>query len=263
MTTNYAQGTSADILQTFRWMENNIAKHWIDDLTQFPERNKMVFNDTLTSRISATGAIAVLIVDEADAAVPLARALLEGGINCMELTLRTDAALDALSAIKANVPEMIAGVGTILTPEQIDRSVDAGADFGVSPGLNRRVVDRAIQRGFSFAPGVATPSEIEAALELGCRIIKFFPAEPSGGLKYLESMAAPYEHLQVQYVPLGGIRASNCETYLRSPLIAAIGGSFIATRNQIQNRQWDAIRESARTSHDIVQKVRESPVATS
>lgn len=216
----------------------------------------ITFDKSLQQRISFTGAIAVLIVDDAAAAVPLAEALVEGGIDCMELTLRTPAAFEALQAIKNKVPRMVAGVGTVLTASQVDRAVEVGADFAVAPGLNCSVVKRATQRGLSFAPGVVTPSEIESAIELGCRLIKFFPAEPAGGLSYLKSMAAPYEHLGIQYIPLGGVSRENSTDYLQSPLISAIGGSFIASRQQIRDQDWEGISKSAAETRDLVQSAR-------
>jgi 2-dehydro-3-deoxyphosphogluconate aldolase/(4S)-4-hydroxy-2-oxoglutarate aldolase len=151
---------------------------------------------------------------------------------------------------------MMPGIGTILTPEQVDQVAEAGAAFGVAPGLNRRVVLRAQEVGLPFAPGVATPSDLEAALELGCREVKFFPAEPSGGLAYLKSMAAPYTHLGVRFVPLGGLKADNLGDYLRSPLVLAVGGSWLAPRDLIQQHDWDAITRRAAEATRIVREVR-------
>jgi len=217
---------------------------------------KTPFPAELQAKVEASGVIAVLVIDEARHAVPVARALLEGGISAMELTLRTDAAIDAIKAIRAEVPEMLAGVGTVLRPDQVRQVVDAGAAFAVAPGFNRRVVEAAIEAGMPFAPGIATPTDIEAALELDCRLLKFFPAEPSGGLKYLASMAAPYAHLKIRYVPLGGLDAGNMRTYLESPLIGALGGSWIAPRDLIKAEQWDQIRERAAEATKIVREVR-------
>jgi len=216
----------------------------------------MTFDESLQARITNSGAAAVLTIDDAANGVPLARALLDGGVDCMELTLRTPSALEALHEIKSKVPEMIAGVGTILTVDQVKQTIAAGAEFGVSPGLNRNIVDAAIRWGLPFAPGAATPSEIEAAIELGCRLIKFFPAEPSGGLPYLESVAAPYDHLGIRYIPLGGVHPGNAESYLSHRLIAAIGGSFIATRKLIQDQDWKGIAENAKLARRLVDSAR-------
>jgi 2-dehydro-3-deoxyphosphogluconate aldolase/(4S)-4-hydroxy-2-oxoglutarate aldolase len=142
----------------------------------------------MLDRVQRCGVIAVLIVDQAQDAIPLAQALLAGGIDAMELTLRTPAALDALRRIKAEVPKMLVGAGTVLTPEQVSEVAAAGADFAVSPGMNPRVVLAARELGLPFAPGIATPSDIEQAIECGCKLLKFFPAEPLGGLSYLKAI---------------------------------------------------------------------------
>ncbi|MDA3926768.1 MAG: bifunctional 4-hydroxy-2-oxoglutarate aldolase/2-dehydro-3-deoxy-phosphogluconate aldolase [Kiritimatiellae bacterium] len=200
---------------------------------------------------------AVLEIDNANDAVRLAETLLEGGISAMELTLRTPAALDALQAILEEVPEMIAGVGTILTPEQVREVKKIGARFGVAPGLNRNVMKEAIKQELPFAPGVATPSDIESALELGYHTMKFFPAEPQGGLTYLNSMAAPYKFLGLQFIPLGGVNEENLRTYLESPLICAVGGSWIAKRDLIQNKNWAEIKQRALIASTIAKEVKE------
>lgn len=211
-----------------------------------------LFDAQLADRISAAGVVAVLVVDDAKDAVPLARALLDGGVRVMELTLRTPAALDALRAIRHDVPDMIAGIGTILTVEQMYAAREAGAAFGVSPGCNPHVLAAAREEGFPFAPGIATPTDIEHSLEYGCRLLKFFPAEQLGGLPYLRAMAAPYAHLGLRYVPLGGLTEANAATYLKDPLISAIGGSWIAPRDVIKANDWATITANARASCALV-----------
>jgi 2-dehydro-3-deoxyphosphogluconate aldolase/(4S)-4-hydroxy-2-oxoglutarate aldolase len=196
-----------------------------------------------------------LTIDEVESAVPVARALVDGGINAMELTLRTPAAVDALRRIKVEVPEMMAGIGTILTTEQVKQVAEAGAAFGVAPGLNPHVVKKAQSIGLPFAPGIVTPSDIELAVELECRLLKFFPAEASGGLSYLKSMAAPYAHLNLRYIPLGGINADNMKSYLENPLVSALGGSWIAPRNLIQEQNWSAITQNAQQASQIVKEI--------
>lgn len=215
-----------------------------------------MFNETLRSHLQRSGVVAVLVIDDPADAVPAARALLEGGVDCMELTLRTPAAMEALHRIRKEVPEMIAGVGTILTPEQVGEVAAAGASFGVAPGMNPRVVMEAKQAGLPFAPGICTPSDIEAALECGCRVLKFFPAEPLGGMGYLKSIAAPYAHLGLSFIPLGGVDAENAESYLREPNILALGGSWIAPRDLIRKRDWPAITQRAQQVAEIVKKTR-------
>lgn len=216
--------------------------------SQFPEE--------LYSQINRSGIIAVLVVDQVAHGPPLAKALLAGGVEVMELTLRTPAAVDALKAIRQEIPGMIAGVGTVLTPGQIDQVHQAGAAFGVAPGFNRRVVERAQAVGLPFAPGVATPSELEAAVELGCRELKFFPAEPSGGMKYLKSMKAPYAYLGLRFIPLGGLNEENMGSYLTDPDVPAIGGSWIAPRPLIQQEDWAAITERAARARQVIDEVR-------
>lgn len=214
--------------------------------------NSPLFDSLLADKVAAAGVVAVLIIDDANDAVPLARALWAGGIEVMELTLRTPAALDALRAIRREVPEMTAGIGTILTIDQLQAARQAGAAFGVSPGCNPRLLAAAREAGFSFGPGVATPSDIESALEHGCRLLKFFPAEQLGGLPYLRAMAAPYAHLGLRYIPLGGLTAANAAAYLQDPLIAAIGGSWIAPREAIKACDWPAIESNARAARQLV-----------
>lgn len=211
---------------------------------------------SIWDRIERCGVIAVLVIDDAARARPLAEALLAGGVDAMELTLRTDAALDALKIIRREVPDMLAGIGTILTPEQVEQVVEADGAFGVAPGYNPRVVRQAQSRGLPFAPGVATPSDIEAAVELGCRQLKFFPAEPAGGMAYLKSMMAPYAHLGLKYVPLGGLNAKNMVDYLSHPAVPAVGGSWIAKRDLIQNADWAAITERAAEARRTIDDLR-------
>ena len=214
-----------------------------------------MFARELRAAVEQHKIIAVLVVDDAEVAVPLAEALLAGGVRIMELTLRTEAALDALGRIVTGVPEMTAGVGTILTPEQVRRAHGAGAAFGVAPGVNPRVLEAAREAGWSFAPGVVTPSDIEQALEFDCRLLKFFPAEPAGGLKYLQSMAAPYAHLKLGYVPLGGVSPANLGAYIGDPLITAVGGSWLAPRDVIARKDWAVITQNAREACRIIESV--------
>jgi 2-dehydro-3-deoxyphosphogluconate aldolase/(4S)-4-hydroxy-2-oxoglutarate aldolase len=164
--------------------------------------------------------------------------------------------LDALTRISAEVPEMTAGVGTVITPEQVCQVAAAGAAFGVAPGLNRRVLDQAMHVRLPFAPGIATPSDIETALEYNCRLLKFFPAESAGGVAYLKSMAAPYAHLNIQYVPLGGINEQNMKTYLSEPAVVALGGTWLAPRNLIHQKNWNQITENARRAIAAVRELR-------
>lgn len=209
-------------------------------------------------KICQRGVVAVLMIDRVEDAVPVARALLAGGVDVMELTLRTAAAMDALRAVKAEVPEMLAGVGTILTPAQAKQVQLAGADFGVAPGVNPKVLQAAQDAGLPFAPGIMTPSDIEAAVEFGCEVLKFFPASSSGGLTHLKNIAAPYQHLGLQYIPLGGVNQDNMGEYLSSDLIAAIGGSWLASKALIAAHDWAAITSNASAAVAAVELARES-----
>ncbi len=211
------------------------------------------FPPEILRRIEDCGVIAVLVIEDVDHAVPLAEALLAGGVEVMELTLRTPAAIGALKAVRESVPDMLAGIGTVLTPGQVDEIADAGAAFGVAPGLNPRVLARAHEKNLPFAPGVVTPSDIEAAVGLGCRELKFFPAEPSGGLPYLSSIAAPFGHLGVRFIPLGGINSENMISYLANPAVAAIGGSWLAPRELIQAQDWARIKALAAEARNTIE----------
>jgi len=205
-----------------------------------------LFSKELAQKIRIAKIIAVTVIDDPEDAVPLANILLEEGITAIELTLRTEAAFQCLALIRKECPEMLAGVGTVLNPGQVSEALEHGAAFGVAPGLNPNIVRMASESGLSFAPGIVTPSDIEVAVELGCRLLKFFPAEPSGGLPYFKSFSAPYAHLGLEYIPLGGLTVDNFTSYLENKAIPAVGGSWIAPRKWIKGKNWDGIRSNAR-----------------
>jgi 2-dehydro-3-deoxyphosphogluconate aldolase / (4S)-4-hydroxy-2-oxoglutarate aldolase len=210
----------------------------------------------IIQKIDDAGVVAVLVIDELKHALPLANALLEGGVNAIELTLRTPVALDAAIAIKKNFPEINLGIGTVLTVEQVKAIAGIGVDFAVAPGCNPKIIEAAQKYGVSFAPGISTASELELAVEMGCRILKFFPAEPLGGMAYLKSMAAPYQYLGLKFIPLGGLNTSNAEGYLESKLITAIGGSWIAKQSLVQSENWKAITANAKDIRALIEKIR-------
>jgi 2-dehydro-3-deoxyphosphogluconate aldolase/(4S)-4-hydroxy-2-oxoglutarate aldolase len=212
--------------------------------------------ESLSARITTAGIVAVLIIDREEDGVPLANALLAGGVDVIELTLRTPAALGALRRIREEVPEMLVGAGTVLSPAQVLAVKAAGAAFAVSPGMNPRVLHAAADAGLPFAPGVATPTDVEQALECGCRLLKFFPAEASGGLAYLKAMSAPYLHIGVQFIPLGGVSEKNMGSYLSDPLIAAIGGSWLAPREAIHEARWQDITTLAQRASNLIKSTR-------
>ena len=212
---------------------------------------KSLFPDGLLQRIRTTGVVAVLIIEDRESAVPLAKALLDGGVDAIELTLRTPVALDCLRDIRQHIPEILIGVGTVLNPSQVDQIVAAGASFGVAPGTNPAVIRRATELGLPFAPGVMTPTDIEAALQAGCREMKFFPAEHTGGLSMLGSIRAPFAHLGVQFIPLGGVTAANMGAYLNDAGVLAVGGSWLAKPDLIRSKNWTAIRNTAMEASQI------------
>jgi len=178
-------------------------------------------------KIKALRVVAVLTLDSVEAALPLADALLEGGIEAIELTLRTPSALDCIRVIAKERPAMLVGAGTVLTPLQLEQVISAGASFAVSPGMNHAVSEAAAAAGFPYFPGVMTPTDIEAALAKGHRLMKFFPAETAGGIPMLKALAGPYAPAGVSFLPLGGINIENAKAYLDLPTTAAIGGSWL------------------------------------
>ncbi len=203
--------------------------------------------------IAAARLIAVLVIDELESAIPVAESLLKGGVRAMELTLRTPVALEAAAAITAAFPEMMVGIGTVIFPKQVDDAVSAGAAFGVSPGVNPTVIRRAAEAGLPFGPGIMTPTDIDVAIQEGCRLLKFFPAESAGGLAHLSNIAAPYAHLGLKFIPLGGIGSGNLMSYLNHDLIAAVGGSWLAPRDVIRAKDWVTIEANARDAMTAIQ----------
>ncbi|MBQ8162864.1 MAG: bifunctional 4-hydroxy-2-oxoglutarate aldolase/2-dehydro-3-deoxy-phosphogluconate aldolase [Clostridia bacterium] len=186
------------------------------------------------------GLVPVIKITKTENAVPLAKALAEGGLNCAEITFRTECAKDAIREVTKALPDMLVGAGTVLTPEQADEAVAAGAKFIVSPGLNPRVVKHCLEKGIPVLPGCATPSEVEQALELGLKAVKFFPAEAAGGLNMIKSMSAPYGNLK--FMPTGGINEENMLQYLSFDKIIACGGSFMVKDSLIEAGKFDEIK---------------------
>ena len=207
------------------------------------ERSYKTMNDVL-KKISSIGIVPVVKIDDAKGAVPLAKALIDGGLPCAEVTFRTDAAEEAISLISNAYPEMLVGAGTVLTTEQVDRATAAGAKFIVSPGLNPTVVKYCIDKGVPVTPGCSNPSDIEAAIALGLDVVKFFPAEAAGGLSMIKAMSAPY--VNVKFMPTGGINAKNLCEYLDFPKIIACGGSWMVKDSLIAAGDWDTIRDMTR-----------------
>jgi len=200
--------------------------------------------------------IPVIAIDDVASALLLADALIEGGLPVAEITFRTAAARDVITALKAEKPNLILGAGTILTLENLRAAVDCGARFGVAPGLNPAIVKEAYNLDLPFIPGVATPSDIEAALSLGAKLLKFFPAEASGGVTMLKALSGPYAHTGVTFVPTGGVTLNNIEAYLLLPAVRMAGGTWIADRQLIAANQWDKISENCRQVCELVGRLR-------
>lgn len=177
------------------------------------------------NRIGKAAIIPVIKLERVEEAVPLARSLLAGGIPVAEVTFRTSAAAEGIAAIRREVPQMLVGAGTVLTTDQSNAAIQAGAQFVVSPGSNGKIIDRVLAAGVAMIPGVATPSEIEAAIERGLNVLKFFPAEALGGIAMLKSLSGPYS--QIKFVPTGGISANNMKDYLHQKNVLAVGGSWM------------------------------------
>lgn len=208
----------------------------------------------ILNKIHEIGIVPVVVLNDAKDAEPLAKALCEGGLPCAEVTFRTEAAEEAIRIMTGQFPEMLVGAGTVLTTEQVDRAVAAGAKFIVSPGFNPTVVQYCIDKEIPITPGCMTPSEIEQALEHGLEVVKFFPAEPAGGLKMLKAMAAPY--VGMKFMPTGGISAGNVREYLKYDRILACGGSWMVKGDLINAGDFDKIRELTQEAVEIVKECR-------
>ena len=205
-------------------------------------------------KIGLYGIVPVIVIDDAKDAIPLARALCKGGLPVAEITFRTACAAEAIETITKEFPEMLIGAGTVLTPEQVDSAVKAGAKFIVSPGLNPQVVQYFQNIGVPITPGIQTPTEIEQALSLGLDVVKFFPAEPAGGLKMIKAIAAPYTTLT--FMPTGGINAQNVKEYLAYNRILACGGSWMVKNDLVKAGDFDKIKEMTKEAAAIVKEIR-------
>ena len=205
-------------------------------------------------QIKKTGIIPVVVIDDVKDAEPLAKALCEGGLPCAEVTFRTAPAEEAIRIMAEKFPEMLIGAGTVLTTEQVDRAIAAGAKFIVSPGTNPKIVKYCIEKNIPITPGVCTPSEVEMALELGLEVVKFFPAEQAGGLNMIKAMAAPYVGLK--FMPTGGINPKNVKEYLAYDRIIACGGSWMVKGDLVKAGDYAKITEMTKEAVEIVKASR-------
>ena len=190
--------------------------------------------------------VPVAVIEHADHAVPAAQALMDGGLNVIEVTFRTAAAAECIRRIKEELPEMIVAAGTVLTIDQLKECMDCGAAFAVAPGLNEAVASAALDADFPFAPGVMTPTDVERAHSMGFKTMKFFPAEQAGGASMVKALLAPYGHLGISFIPTGGIHSGNCGDYLAIPGVAAIGGSWMIKADLVSNKDWASIASITR-----------------
>jgi len=204
--------------------------------------------ESLVDQLRRLRIVPVIGIDDPADAVPLAQALADGGLPCAEVTFRTPRAAEALRRIAGECPSLVVGAGTVLTPEQATRARESGARFIVAPGFSPAVVDYCLEHDIPVFPGVCTPTEVEAALAKGLDVLKFFPAEPMGGVAFLKAICAPY--VGVRFIPTGGVSAANVASYLALPQVVACGGSWMAPSDWIAAKEFDRIREVARIAAD-------------
>ena len=208
----------------------------------------------IADKFEELGVVPVVVLENTKDALPLAKALMEGGLPCAEVTFRTEAAQESIRLMAQEYPDMLVGAGTVLTTKQVDEAIEAGAKFIVSPGLNPKVVKYCIEKGVPVTPGTANPSDVEQAIELGLEVVKFFPAEAAGGLNMIKSMAAPYTNMK--FMPTGGINAKNINSYLAFPKILACGGSWMVKGDLVKAGEFDKIRELTAEAKKLADSIR-------
>ncbi|MCY9825470.1 bifunctional 4-hydroxy-2-oxoglutarate aldolase/2-dehydro-3-deoxy-phosphogluconate aldolase [Vibrio chagasii] len=204
---------------------------------------------TLNEQLANLKVIPVIAINRAEDAIPLGKALVENGMPCAEITLRTECAIEAIRIMRKEFPDMLIGSGTVLTNEQVDASIEAGVDFIVSPGFNPRTVQYCIDKGVAIVPGVNNPSLVEQAMEMGLRTLKLFPAEPSGGTSMLKALTAVYP---VKFMPTGGVSLKNVDEYLSIPSVLACGGTWMVPTKLIDEGKWDELGKLVRDAVDHV-----------
>lgn len=206
------------------------------------------------ARIKDCGVVPVIKLEKPEQACVLGKALMAGGLPIAEVTFRTAAAPEAIRLLRAELPALLVGAGTVLTLEQVDAALAAGANFAVTPGFNTTIVDACLERGLPVVPGVNGPSQIELGLERGIKLFKFFPAEASGGIKMLKALHGPYG--EAEFVPTGGIDAVNLASYLALPYVAAVGGSWMVKEELLSAGAFDEIAGLCKAAMDIVRAAR-------
>ena len=209
---------------------------------------------TIEEQFREYGVVPVVVLEDAKDALPLAEALTEGGLPCAEVTFRTEAAEESIRLMSEKYPEMLVGAGTVLTVDQVDRAVAAGAKFIVSPGFDPEIVDYCLEKKIPVFPGCITPSEVAQAVKRGLKVVKFFPAEQAGGVAMIKAMAAPYT--MVKFMPTGGISAKNLKEYLECDKIICCGGSWMVKGDLIRNGEFDKIRELSKEAVTLAADIR-------
>tara|TARA_S200000501_G_scaffold259050_1_gene242960 strand:+ start:801 stop:1433 length:633 start_codon:yes stop_codon:yes gene_type:complete len=204
------------------------------------------------NKINNQKIICVLEIVDLDSINPVCEALIEGGVNIIELALRTSVSERAAVLIKKNYPEITIGLGTVINTDQVKFALDSGIEFAVSPGTNPKVIDFSLKSNLPFYPGVSSPSDIEIAVSHGCRLLKFFPAASLGGIEFLKSINSPYKYLNLKYIPLGGINHENFKDYLSSDIVLGVGGSWIASKKLISSFKWDIIKKNAQEAKKLL-----------
>ncbi len=210
--------------------------------------------EKMQEQLQKFGVVPVVVLNDVKDALPLAKALIEGGLPCAEVTFRTEAAEESIRQMAAEYPEMLVGAGTVLTIEQVDRAVNAGAKFIVSPGFDPEIVDYCLSREIPIFPGCVTPSEVAQAVKRGLKVVKFFPAEQFGGVSTIKALAAPYT--MVRFMPTGGVSAKNLKDYLSCDKIIACGGSWMVKGDMIKAGEFDKICEMTKEAVALAKEIR-------
>ena len=210
-----------------------------------PLLNTTIVNmESILKTLEKFRVIPVIAIEDADKALYLADALIEGGLPLAEITFRTDAAAKVISVLSNKRPELTVAAGTILTIDQLKQARDYGAVFGVAPGVDLKVIEEAMKIGFPFIPGIMTPTEVTVCLNYNLTVLKFFPAESAGGVKHLKSIIAPFAHTGVKFTPTGGVNKENYKSYLDIPQVISVGGSWMATKEDINAENWSGIKNN-------------------
>ena len=209
---------------------------------------------TIEERFEDFGVVPVVVLDDVKDALPLAKALTEGGLPCAEVTFRTEAAEESIKVMAEAYPDMVVGAGTVLTIEQVDAAVKAGAKFIVSPGFDPEIVDYCLKKEIPIFPGCVTPSEVAQAVKRGLKVVKFFPAEPAGGVAMIKAMAAPYH--QLRFMPTGGIGTQNLKDYLEFDKIICCGGSWMVKADLIKNGEFEKICKLTKEAKELAKSIR-------